>query len=168
MSGGEGRKTGRSTGLQNSTKLPKYFREIAECISRRYASAGKIVEVGVGRSPYTILLLRELLPGAELTAVDVDEEAVEELRKMGLKAFVDDLTSPSLEIYEGADLIYSIRPPFELIPNIASLGARVGSDVLIAPLSEDAHLSDLSGWKMLRLGEAAVYILEKPYNLSYK
>jgi len=100
--------------------------------------------------------------------VDVDREAVEELRKIGLKAFVDDLTNPSLEIYRGADLIYSVRPPFELIPKIAALGIRTGSDVLIAPLSEDAHFSNLSGWKMLRLGEAAIYILEKPYNLSYK
>jgi len=101
-------------------------------------------------------------------AVDVDKEAVKELRKMGLKAFVDDLTSPSLEIYEGADLIYSIRPPFELIPKIASLGARVGSDILIAPLPEDTHLSNLSGWKMLRLGEASIYVLEKPYNPSHR
>jgi len=157
-----------STGRPNSTKPPKYFQEIAEYISKKYPSAKKIVEVGIGRSPYTALLLQKLLPETELKVVDVDREVVEELRKIGLKAFVDDLTSPSLEIYEGADLIYSIRPPFELIPNIASLGARIGSDILIAPLSEDAHLSNLSGWKLLRLGEASIYVLEKPYNPSYK
>ena len=150
-----------STGRPNSTKPPKYFQEIAEYISKKYSSAKKIIEVGIGRSPYTALLLQKLLPKTELKVVDVDREAVEELRKIGLKAFVDDLTNPSLEIYRGADLIYSIRPPFELIPKIASLGIRTGSDIMIAPLSEDAHLSDLSRWKMLKLGRAIIYLHER-------
>ena len=161
MSGSGSRERRSSTGRPNSTKPPKYFQEIAEYISEKYPSAKKIIEVGIGRSPYTALLLQKLLPKTELKVVDVDREAVEELRKIGLRAFVDDLTNPSLEIYKGADLIYSIRPPFELIPNIASLGARTGSDILIAPLSEDAHLSDLSGWKMVKLDKVVIYLHER-------
>ena len=149
-----------STGLPSSTKPPKYFLELAELISKQYSFARKIVEIGVGRSPYTALRLRKLLPKTDLILVDVDERVVEELRKLGFKAVRDDIQAPRLEIYENADLLYSVRPPFELIPRLIDLASLIGSDLIIAPLSEDAYLSGIGrGFERIRLGEVVVYLL---------
>ncbi|MEM3897719.1 MAG: UPF0146 family protein, partial [Nitrososphaerota archaeon] len=128
-------------------------------ISKLYPRARKIVEVGVGRSPHALLQLRSLLMEAEIVATDIDPEAVKELNQMGIKAFIDDIFKPNEKVYEGADLIYSIRPPSELIPKLAELGRKVGTDVLIIPLSEDEYLSDLSGWERLEEDGIIVYLL---------
>ena len=157
-----GRDPGSSAGLPNSTKLPKYFLEIAEFISRRYFSAKKIVEIGVGLSPYVALHLSSKLPEAEIIVTDIDERVVKWLLDLGLKAFVDDVSRPRLNLYESADLIYSIRPPFELIPKMIELSDLVSSDILIAPLSEDAYLSELDRrLKRIRLKEVVVYLRER-------
>ena len=151
-----------STGRLNSTKPPKYFLEIAHLISNLYPNARKIVEVGVGRSPYTAIQLKSLLPGAEIIVTDVDRRVVRELARWNLNSVLDDISNPNLEIYENADLIYSIRPPFELIPKLASLGKRIGADVLIIPLSEDAYLSALSEeWRMIQRDGLIAYLLKR-------
>jgi uncharacterized UPF0146 family protein len=141
------------------TNPPTYFSKIAYLISKLYPRARKIIEVGVGRSPYTLLQLRSLLPNVEIVATDIDQEVVRELNGMGVKSLVDDIFEPDEEVYEGADLIYSIRPPFELIPRLAELGSRIGADILIIPLSEDVHLSNLSGWERIVENELIAYLL---------
>ena len=141
------------------TNPPTYFSKIAYLISKLYPRARKIIEVGVGRSPYTLLQLRSLLPNVEIVATDIDQEVVRELNGMGVKSLVDDIFEPDEEVYEGADLIYSIRPPFELIPRLAELGSRIGTDILIIPLSEDVHLSNLSGWERIVENELIAYLL---------
>ena len=141
------------------TNPPTYFSKIAHLISKLYPRARKIIEVGVGRSPYTLLQLRSLLPNVEIVATDIDQEVVRELNGMGVKSLVDDIFEPDEEVYEGADLIYSIRPPFELIPRLAELGSRIGADILIIPLSEDVHLSNLSGWERIVENELIAYLL---------
>lgn len=156
------RDPGPSAGLPTSIKPSKYFLEIAEFISQRYFSAKKIVEIGVGLSPYVALHLSSKLPEAEIIVTDVDERVVKWLLKLGLKVFMDDVSKPRLRLYESADLIYSIRPPFELIPKIMELGEIISSDVLIAPLSEDAYLSELDQkLKRIRLKEAVIYLLKR-------
>lgn len=149
MTGERGSAERYLNGRQNSTKPPTYFSKIAHLISKLYPRAKKIVEVGVGRSPYTLLQLKSLMPDVEIIATDIDPEVVRELNEMGIKSFIDDLHKPDERIYEGADLIYFIRPPFELIPKLAELGNRVRASVLIIPLSEDGYLSDLSGWERI-------------------
>lgn len=150
-----------STGPPSSAKSPTYFSKIAQLISKLYPKARKIVEVGVGRSPHALLQLRSLLIEAEIVATDIDPEAVKELNQMGIKAFIDDVFKPSEEVYKGADLIYFIRPPSELIPKLAELGRKVGTDVLIIPLSEDEYLSDLSGWERLEKDGIIAYLLRR-------
>ncbi len=96
---------------------------------------------------------------AEIVATDIDPEAVKELNRMGIRAFIDDVFEPNEAVYEGADLIYFIRPPSELIPKLAELGRKVGADVLIIPLSEDEYFSDLSGWERLEEDGIIAYLL---------
>ena len=151
-----------SNGHPTSINPPKYFLEIAELVSERYPDAKKIIEIGVGKAPYAALHLKSFLPEAEITVTDVDEQVVREVARRGLNAVADDISNPDLGIYKGVDLIYSIRPPFELIPKIALLAEKVGSDALIIPLSEDAYLSSLSReWHPIRKGSFTAYLLRK-------
>jgi len=149
-----------SDGRLNSTKPPKYFLEIANIISKLYPNARKIVEIGVGKSPYTALYLKDLLPKAEIIVTDADRGAVKYALSLNLNSVYDDVNDPNLEIYEGADIIYSIRPPFELIPKLESLRTEIKVDVIIAPLSEDAYLSSLEErWTRIDHPQILVYIL---------
>ena len=92
----------------------------------------------------------------------IRDRVVRELARWNLNSVLDDISNPNLEIYENADLIYSIRPPFELIPKLASLGKRIGADVLIIPLSEDAYLSALSEeWRMIQRDGLIAYLLKR-------
>jgi len=159
LTGGRENAERYSNGRPSSTNPPTYFSKIAHLISKLYPRARKIVEVGVGRSPHTLLQLKSLLPNAEIIATDINQEVVRELDEMGVKSLVDDIFEPDEKIYEGADLIYSIRPPFELIARLAKLGSRIGADVLIIPLSEDAYLSNLSGWERIVENELIAYLL---------
>lgn len=144
-----------SSGLQNLTKPPKYFLEIAELIANLYPDAEKIVEIGVGSAPWTLLKLRELLPRTTLLAVDVDQSSIMRLRELGLNAEVDDIFDPRVELYQKSDLIYSIRPPIELIDPIVRIAERVGTDALIFPLSEDSYLHEFkSPW--VRVGHPSL------------
>lgn len=151
------------TGRPSSTKLepPKYFLEVAKLISKLYPSAKKIIEVGVGNSPYTALYLKAALPQAEIVVTDIDPAALRLAARLNINAFYDDINDPNLEIYEDADLIYSIRPPPELIPRMEDLGRRVGVEILIAPLSEDAYLSSLENrWKRVQSSSILIYVLK--------
>ena len=89
------------------------------------------------------------MPRAEILLVDKNPEVVKYLRKRGFKAFQDDITNPRLHLYRGADLIYSVHPPPELLPYLIRLAERVKAALLVKPLSEDAYLAGLDpGWKI--------------------
>ena len=81
------------------TKPPKYFKEVAELIANLYPDAEKIVEIGVGSAPWTLLNLRKLLPKTILLAIDVDQDSIMKLRELGLNAEIDDILNPRIELY---------------------------------------------------------------------
>ena len=100
------------------------MRDLAEYISKRYS--GKIVEIGVG---FNRKVASELLRlGFDVIATDI---------KRIPGAIPDDVCNPRFEIYEGASLLYSIRPPYEIQGCIISLARRIGSDVIIVPLKNE-------------------------------
>ena len=101
---------------------------LAEFLKKNYADAAKIVEVGVGRERQ---VLEELKGSVRGEVIGVDVEGGEGIAK-------DDVLSPNLEIYRGADLIYALRPPPELYSPLMSLASRVNADLVIRPLSTDA------------------------------
>ena len=148
------------SGLQNLNKPPKYFLEIAELIANLYPNAEKIVEIGVGSAPWTLLNLRKLLPKTILLAIDTDQDSIMRLRELGLNAEVDDITNPRIELYQESSLIYSIRPPMELINPMARVAEKVGADALIFPLSEDSYLYEFkSPWSRVNHPSLLAFIL---------
>ena len=143
------------------TKPPKYFKEIAELIANLYPNAEKIVEIGVGSAPWTLLNLRKLLPKTTLLAVDVDQDSIMKLRELGLNAEIDDILNPRIELYQKSNLIYSIRPPMELINPMSKVAEKVGADILIFPLSEDSYLYEFkSPWSKVDHPSLLVFILK--------
>ncbi|AIG97616.1 MULTISPECIES: UPF0146 family protein [Archaeoglobus] len=103
--------------------------QIADYIAENYR--GKVVEVGIGRFTAVAELLARR--GFEVFATDVVERRAPE----GCRFYVDDVTKPNLKIYEGASLIYSLRPPPELFSAIVEVSRKVGADCLIKPLYGD-------------------------------
>jgi len=111
------------------------FKAIAEYIAQNYPSAKKIVEVGVGKVPDVTIELQRLLPECEVIVTDVAEPP----KLSGRVKFVrDDITEPKSSIYEGAALIYAVRPPPELQPYLLEVARKAGADLLIKPLASES------------------------------
>lgn len=106
---------------------------VAEFIKGTYPESSKIVEVGIGGNTTVARLLD---PCFDLVVTDVEPREFEDLN------FVrDDITNPSISVYEGASLIYSVRPPYELHNDLLSVATTVKADLLVVPLgSEDSPL----------------------------
>lgn len=131
------------------------FKAIAKYIAENYPSATKIVEVGVGKVPDVAIELQGLLPACEVIVTDVAE--LPELS--GRVKFVhDDITEPNLGIYEGAALIYSVRPPPELQPYLLEVARGVGADLLIKPLAGESM--SLRGGNLINYRGVAFYMFK--------
>lgn len=105
------------------------YEDIAGYIRARYPAGCKIVEVGIGGHPE----VAELLQGDfDVVCTDVGESGPE-----GVRYVRDDIFRPSMALYEGASLIYSIRPPIDMQDCIAEVAKSVGADLLIRPFSSE-------------------------------
>jgi len=110
------------------------LRAIARYISEEFRGARKIVEIGVGNVPVVAAELRRLLPACDLVITDI--EVPQEI-PAGVRFARDDVTEPNLDIYRGADLLYSIRPPPELHVHILRVSRDVGAPLLLKPTSDE-------------------------------
>ncbi len=93
------------------------------------------------------------LRSLEIMATDVAECTIG-----GMKVERDDIFFPIKEIYKGASLIYSIRPPIELQIAMGELALEIGADLLIRPLEDE--VVDLYGFSknLVNTGEARFYL----------
>ncbi|MBO8179266.1 MAG: hypothetical protein H0Z19_02100 [Archaeoglobus sp.] len=103
--------------------------QVADYIAENYS--GKVVEVGVGRFTAVAEILAKR--GFEVVVTDIVKRDVPE----GCRFYLDDITSPKIQIYKGASLIYSIRPPPELFSAILMVSQKIGADCIIKPLYGD-------------------------------
>lgn len=100
---------------------------IADYIAGRYKS---VVEVGIGGNTRTTEILAE-------RDVDVAATDIKECPDCRVKFFIDDITSPDISIYSGADLIYSIRPGVEMIPDLIKTARAAGTDLIVYHLGNE-------------------------------
>ena len=123
--------------------------DLAEFIGQNYS--GRIVEVGAGHVPAVALLLQDR--GLEVVLTDKEERLLGSLR-----IEKDDIFAPRIELYQGASLLYSIRPPLELQIAMVDVATRVGADVLIRPLQDE--VAELPGFsrRLVNAGEARFYL----------
>src|SRR5690554_1144756 len=97
-------------------------RSIGEYIAARYRRA---VEVGIGNNPEAARLVKAA--GAQMRCTDIRPG----IRHEGLDVVTDDIFEPDLRLYEGADLIYVVRPGVEMVPPLIALADRIDSDLLV-------------------------------------
>ncbi len=90
----------------------------------------KAAEIGIGHFPDVALALIER--GLQVFATDILP-----FRYRGLRVIMDDVTVPDIAEYASADLIYSLRPPPELIPYMVWLAGHLSADLIIKPLSSE-------------------------------
>jgi uncharacterized UPF0146 family protein len=125
--------------------------DLAEYIRKNYA--GRVVEVGTGYVPDVALSLAQGSPALRVVVTDKEE------RSLGsLSVENDDIFSPRFDLYQGASLLYSIRPPLELQLAMGALARQIGADVLIRPLADE--IAEMPGFcrSLVNVGEARFYL----------
>jgi len=134
--------------------------DLAEYIRKNYS--GCVVEVGAGYVPDVALSLMQGSQALQVVVTDKEE------RSLGsLSVVKDDLFFPRLDLYQGASLLYSIRPPLELQLAMGALARQIGADVLIRPLADE--IADMPGFcrSLVNVGEARFYLFRlerKPWH----
>jgi len=126
--------------------------DLAQFIARNYS--GRVVEVGAG-------YVSEVAQGLKARGLDVVLTDKEERLLGGLRVEKDDIFSPRLELYRGASLLYSIRPPLEMQLAMGLLASQLGADVLVRPLQDE--VAQLPGFnrRLVNSGEASFYLFSK-------
>ena len=88
--------------------------------------------MGIGRNTTAAEIV--LGAGALLLATDVKE-----LPAGPVPVTIDDVFDPDISLYEGADVIYAVRPAIEMIPPLVSLARRAGSDLVVYHLGFEIY-----------------------------
>lgn len=121
---------------------------LVEYIRARYRYA---VEIGIGHCPDVCLALQE--QGLGVFATDVGA-----VRHDGLRVLSDDVTAPNLSLYHGVDVVYSVRPPLELVPYMRSLARSMHADLIVKPLSSEYP----TGGRLVGAGKTAFFLWSSP------
>jgi uncharacterized UPF0146 family protein len=102
------------------------YKDFAEYIIRRYRDV-PIVEIGIGTDFGVFKELKK--QNADIKAVDINP-ATDEVIK-------DDILNPDMRIYRNCGLIYTIRPPPELLPYIKRIAQKAEANLIVRPLTTD-------------------------------
>jgi uncharacterized protein len=110
------------------------YKHIEKCtgeyIGRRYTRA---VEVGIGNNTAAAEALAA--KGVLVRCTDVRDFRL----PADLHFSIDDVFSPRLSLYRGADVIYSIRPAIEMIPPLVELAESVDCDLIVYHLGFESY-----------------------------
>jgi uncharacterized protein len=123
--------------------------DLAQFIAANYS--GRVVEVGAG-------FAAEVALGLQARGLDVLLTDKEERLLGSLRVEKDDIFSPCLELYRGASLLYSIRPPLEMQLAMGLLAAKLGADVLVRPLMDELAMLPGFARRLVNSGEARFYL----------
>ena len=103
---------------------------IGEYIAKHYTNT---VEVGIGKNTEAARILLDA--GARVRCTDIKDSAVPE----GLGFMIDDVFSPDISLYKGADVIYAIRPAIEMIPPLLALARTINCDLIVYHLGFECY-----------------------------
>jgi uncharacterized UPF0146 family protein len=119
---------------------------LADFIAGRYNNTA---EIGIGHFPDVAFAL--LNRGISVFATDIRT-----FQYHGLHTVVDDITLPDLSLYDGIDLLYSMRPPPEIVTYMERLANKISADLIIKPLSDEYR----EGWQLMRDGNTTFFFLK--------
>jgi uncharacterized UPF0146 family protein len=103
---------------------------IGRYIADKYSRA---VEVGIGTNTDAAHIISRA--GALLCCTDIKKMPFPD----DLAIITDDIFSPDISQYRGADVIYAIRPAIEMIPPLISLAERVNCDLIVYHLGFESY-----------------------------
>jgi uncharacterized protein len=110
------------------------YKHIETCVGR-YIAGNYLhaVEVGIGKNTDAAQIVSGA--GKLLRCTDVKKMPVPE----DLAFVVDDVFSPDLSLYQGADVIYAIRPAIEMIPPLIELAEHITCDLVVCHLGFESY-----------------------------
>jgi uncharacterized UPF0146 family protein len=103
---------------------------IGEYIAKHYTNT---VEVGIGKNTETACILLD--SGVCVRCIDVRDVEVPER----LCFAIDDIFSPDISLYKGADLIYAVRPAIEMIPPLLAIARTINCDLIVYHLGFESY-----------------------------
>src|SRR5665647_453757 len=110
------------------------YKHIETCIGEYIAkNYNNTVEVGIGKNTEAIRILLDA--GSRVRCTDVREVTLPEW----LCFTIDDVFSPDISLYKGADVIYSIRPAIEMIPPLLALARTINCDLIVYHLGFESY-----------------------------
>ena len=132
--------------------LEEFILKLAIENSEKTGKKTKIVEIGAGKFQTISKNLSEN-ENIDIVMTDIDP-ANENIIK-------DDVFNPNMSIYNGADILFSIRPPAELQEAIMKIRDEVNATLIIKPLfNEDLNMKTRK-MKLKNYNRASFYIYEK-------
>ena len=132
--------------------LEEFILKLAIENSEKTGKKTKIVEIGAGKFQTISKNLSEK-ENIDIIMTDIDP-ANENIIK-------DDVFNPNMSIYNGADILFSIRPPAELQEAIMKIRDEVNATLIIKPLfNEDLNMKTKK-IKLKNYNRASFYIYEK-------
>ena len=132
--------------------LEEFILKLAIENSEKTGKKTKIVEIGAGKFQTISKNLSEN-ENIDIVMTDIDP-ANENIIK-------DDVFNPNMSIYNGADILFSIRPPAELQEAIMKIRDEINATLIIKPLfNEDLNMKTKK-MKLKNYNRASFYIYEK-------
>ena len=132
--------------------LEEFILKLAIENSEKTGKNTKIVEIGAGKFQTISKNLSEN-EYIDIVMTDIDP-ANENIIK-------DDVFNPNMSIYNGADILFSIRPPAELQEAIMKIRDDVNATLIIKPLfNEDLNMKTKK-MKLKNYNRASFYIYER-------
>ena len=132
--------------------LEEFILKLAIENSEKTSRKTKIVEIGAGKFQTISKNLSEN-ENIDIIMTDIDP-ANENIIK-------DDVFNPNMNIYKGADILFSIRPPAELQEAIMKIRDDVNATLIIKPLfNEDLNMKTKK-MKLKNYNRASFYIYER-------
>ncbi len=132
--------------------LEEFILKLAIENSEKTGKKTKIVEIGAGKFQTISKNLSEN-ENIDIIMTDIDP-ANENIIK-------DDVFNPNMNIYKGADILFSIRPPAELQEAIMRIRDDVNATLIIKPLfNEDLNMKTKK-MKLKNYNRASFYIYER-------
>ena len=109
------------------------YKHIETCVGTYVATHySRAIEVGIGRNDEAARIARNA--GVLVLCTDVKPLDITDL-----PFSEDDVFSPDISLYRGAEVIYAIRPAIEMIPPLMDLARRINADLIVYHLGFESY-----------------------------
>ena len=132
--------------------LEEFILKLAIENSEKTGRKTKIAEIGAGKFQ---TISKNLSEDGNIDIIMTDIDPANE------NIIKDDVFNPNMNIYKGADILFSIRPPAELQEAIMKIRDDVNATLIIKPLfNEDLNMKTKK-MKLKNYNRASFYIYER-------